>query len=76
MKYHKQLAGRLQRCGWVIVDEAHGGDLVDHYFKYDHPSHTNEESSQCIIEITTANNKDGSPGKITGLWQGGRPCRV
>lgn len=76
MTYYKALAGRLRRCGWVLIDEAHGGDLVEHYFKYDHPSHSPQESAAYQIEMTAASNKDGTPGKILKLWQGGRPCRV
>lgn len=34
MMWYKSFAGRLRRCGWVCIDEAHGGDLVDHYFKF------------------------------------------
>lgn len=77
MKWYKQFSERLRRCGWVLIDEAHGGDLVDHYFKYTHPGfETNDEATRHMIEFTAASNKDGTPGKIVQLWQGGRPCRV
>lgn len=76
MTYYKALAGRLRRCGWVCIDEAHDGDLVDYYFKFTHPGFSNDEASQYIIEMTTASNKDGTPGKILKLWQGGRRCHI
>ena len=80
MMYYKTLSARLQRCGWILTDESHEeklnepGRIAPHYFKYMHPTITDDNYS--IIEIITGNNKDGSPGKIRQIWQGGKPCRV
>lgn len=73
--YYKTLANRLTRCGWEITDEGHGGNIYPHYFKYDHPADESRDNRN-TIEMVTASNKDGTPGKILKLWQGGRPCRV
>lgn len=73
--YYKTLANRLTRCGWEITDEGHGVNIYPHYFKYDHPADKSRDNLN-TIEMVTASNKDGTPGKILKLWQGGRPCRV
>lgn len=81
MTYYKTLQKRLAACGWEIIDESHEqtpnepGRLIPHYFKYAHPADTSRDD-RYIIEITAESNKDGTPGKIINLWQGGRPCRV
>ena len=79
--FYKTLAGRLARYGWKIIDESHEstpnepGRLIPHYFKYAHPADTSRDNRH-IIEITTESNKDGTPGKIRQLWQGGKPCKA
>ena len=75
MTYYKALAARLSRCGWKITDESHGGNIWPHYFRYDHPADTSRDSRN-TIEIYCFSNKDGMPGRIGKLFQGGRPCRV
>lgn len=77
--YYKQFAKRLAACGWYIIDESHEetinepGRIYPHYFKYAHDDTTDYYNN---IEICTANLKDGSPGRIVKLYQGGRPCRI
>lgn len=77
--YYKTLSRRLAQCGWEIIDESHEnapneyGRIIPHYFKYAHP---NDKNNRYIIEITTESNKDGTPGKIRQVWQGGKPCRI
>lgn len=73
--FYKTLSERLSRCGWVVTDESHGGNIYPHYFKYDHPADESRDSSN-TIEMVCASNKNGSPGRILKLWQGGKPCRV
>lgn len=81
MTYFKTLQKRLEANGWEIIDESHEqtqneiGRLVPHYFKYAHPADTSRDN-RYVIEITAESNKDGTPGKIIKLWQGGRSCRV
>lgn len=73
--YFKTMHEKLIKCGWIVIDEAHNGDLIDHYFKYTHPSATIPDD--CTpIELTAASKKDGTPGRITNIWQNGRKCRI
>lgn len=80
--YYKTFADRLRRCGWEVIDESHEntpgepGRLVPHYFKYAHPADLERGETRYIIELTTDSNKDGSPGKIRQVWQGGKLCRI
>lgn len=73
--YYKSLEKRLSAYGWIIVDESHEkelnelGRLVPHYFKYIHPKDT---SGKYDIELTVQSNKNGTPGKIMKIWQGGK----
>lgn len=70
--YYKTIAEKLSQSGWTITEESHGGNLYQHYFKYDHP---NDKAGQ-TIEIVCTSNNDGRPGRIIKMWQGGKPCYV
>lgn len=69
--FYKTFSKRLVSCGWTITEEVHGGNIYPHYFKYDHPA-----AIACTIELVCASNKDGTPGRIVEMWQGGKPCRI
>lgn len=68
--YYKTLATRLQCNGWTLIDEGHG-NRVPHYFKYGHPKDDSRDD-RFVIEMSCTANKNGSPGQILRLWQGGR----
>ena len=70
--YYKTMAARLAGCGWTVTEESHGGDIYPHYFKYDHPA----DDEGRTIEFVCNSNKNGTPGRILKMWQGGKPCRV
>lgn len=70
--FYKTFSKRLTACGWNITEESHGGNIYPHYYKYDHP----EDTEGRTIEFVCASNKNGTPGKILKMWQGGKPCRV
>lgn len=75
--WYKTLHERLMRCGWTIVDESHEsergewGRLIPHYIKYERPG---KDFPFDTVEITANSNKNGSPGRITGIWCNGIRC--
>lgn len=79
MKLYKQFSQQLAKCGWIITDESHEsesnepGRIYPHYYKYIQPNFSDDRYD---IEMVCDSNKDGTPGRILKLWQGGRPCRV
>lgn len=73
--YYKSLEKMLSASGYIIVDESHEkepnqpGRLIPHYFKYVHPK---DAAGEYDIELTAKSNKNGTPGKIIKIWQGGK----
>lgn len=55
--YYKTLSARLNRCGWKCIKEDHNPGEV-YLFKWKEPAWPDE------VHIVTAENKDGTPGKV------------
>ena len=72
MRYYKTFIKQLRNTGWILTDEGHGGDIYPHYFRYDHPA----DDEGRTIEFVCDSCKDGSPGRILRMWQGGKEVVV
>lgn len=70
--FYKNYSRQLSANGWICTEEKHDLDFYPHYFKYEHP----RDGEGRAIEIFCISNKDGTPGKITEILQGGKIIRA
>lgn len=65
--YCRKFLPAMLRAGWEITDEAHGGNLIPHYYTFRHRSDTNRDGTD-EISISAASTPTGKPGKIVAFY--------
>lgn len=76
MIYYKSIEKRLVSCGWELVRQNSINPFTGvGTALWRHPGFSEDFQKQYEIEAVFAANKNGTPGKILQLFQGGRVCQ-
>ena len=75
--FYKTYEKRLTACGWKVKRR----NSINPFTSigavwWVHPHDTPDEQRRREICIEYRPNKDGTPGRILTVWQGGRLCRI
>lgn len=75
--YYKTMRRRLESCGWSPT-ETYSTDVFPDVFHetWKNRSYIGEDYERYRVHLVCEYNKDGTPGKILEIYQGGKLCRV